>query len=51
MTLYNRNQFTGFLPESQGENGEKPGKIQGNLQLHRDEQADILYKEERGDTR
>ena len=51
VTLYNRNQFTGFLPESQGENGEKPGKIQGNLQLHRDEQADILYKEERGDTR
>jgi hypothetical protein len=51
VTLYNRNQFTGFSPESQGENGEKPGKIQGNLQLRRKEQADILYKEERGDTR
>ena len=50
-TRYNRNQFTGVLAESQGENGENPGKIQGNVQLHRDEQADLLYKEERGDTR
>ena len=28
-----------------------PGKIPRNLLLHREEQADILYKEERGDTR